>query len=127
MRIVKDLNLHQKYESPYEKAEKIQRLRKLSQLLDSKWNFPGTKFKFGLDGLLGFMPVIGDSIPLAISSYIIYEAYKLDLPSWCIAKMIWNVFIDWLIGLIPFFGDIFDIGFKSNLKNLEMIEKHAKI
>ncbi len=62
-----------------------------------------------------------------VSAYIIYEGRKLGVPRWVHATMIGNVLIDWVIGLIPLVGDLLDIGWKANLKNVALIKKHAKI
>ena len=99
-------------------------LDSLADWMDSKFKIPGTSIRFGLDSLIGFIPGIGDTIGLAISGYVINIAHKYHAPLSLKARMIWNIFIDWLVGLIPFLGDIFDIGFKANKKNVALLKEH---
>lgn len=102
----------------------IDNLEKLAVWLDAKFQLPGIPVRFGLDGIIGFVPFIGDTISLATSGYILMAAQKLKLPLHIQMVMLWNIFIDWLIGLIPFLGDLFDIGFKANLRNIRLIKDH---
>ena len=103
----------------------IAKLEKMADWMDSRFTIPGTNIKFGLDALFGLIPASGDTGTLATTFYIISKAQTYDVPWYIQAKMLWNAFIDWLIGLIPVIGDIFDIGFKSNRKNVELLKKHA--
>lgn len=102
----------------------IAMLDRLATLMDSRFTIPGTKTKYGLDSLIGLIPGIGDTITLAIAVFIIGKASYYDLPWYIKGKMIWHAFIDWLIGIIPLFGDIFDIGYKANKKNLALLREH---
>lgn len=99
----------------------LQQLQRLADWMDSKFTIPGTKIKFGLDSLIGIIPGVGDTATVAVTAFIIGKAGKYNLPFHIKSKMIWNAFIDWLIGLVPFFGDIFDIGFKANRKNVALL------
>lgn len=103
--------------------ERMKRVDKLAELLDSRWKIPGTEWRIGLDGILGFIPGIGDTIGAAISSYLIYEAHQSGAPFHLILRMLFNLFIDWLVGLIPLVGDIFDIGWKANLRNAHLLRR----
>jgi Domain of unknown function (DUF4112) len=100
------------------------RLDLLEHLLDSAFTLPGTKIRFGLDPVLGFVPVIGDTIGAVISLYLLNEARRAELPWWKRGIMVKNIFVDWLFGLIPFVGDILDIGVRSNTKNVRIIKEH---
>lgn len=102
-------------------SERIRRIDKLAEWLDSRWNIPGTKWTIGVDGLLGFIPGIGDTLGSAISAYIIYEAHQLGAPWYVKLRMLVNLFLDWFIGLVPLVGDIFDIGWKANLRNARIL------
>ena len=105
----------------------IDALAQLSFLMDRAFAIPGTNIRFGLDSLLGLVPVIGDTIGLAISGYIYTFAKKTGVPFYLRAKMLWNIFVDWLIGLVPFLGDLFDVAWKANTKNIKIIaDYHAK-
>lgn len=101
-------------------------LEKLAVIMDSKFTIPGTDIKFGLDPVLGLIPGIGDTLTLTTNAYIMMRARSFDIPWHGYVRMFWNIFIDWLIGLIPLVGDIFDIGFKSHRKNIEIIKHYAK-
>ena len=79
-----------------------------------------------IDPLLGLIPVIGDAISAALSSYIVWEAKQLGLPSWKLAQMIGNVAVDTVVGAVPFVGDFFDLGFKSNKRNVRIVLDHLE-
>ncbi len=106
--------------------EFIARLDALAMLLDSAIRIPGTKIVMGLDALLGLVPVIGDAISGIISSYIIFEARRLGAPSWLIARMAANTTLDTILGSIPLLGDMFDVAYKANLKNVNLLKRHAE-
>ena len=101
-------------------------LKALSQLMDNAFTIPGTKIRFGLDSLIGVVPVLGDTLGLIISSYIVSVAHKIGVPWHVKARMTWNIFVDWLVGIIPFLGDAFDVAWKANLKNVALLEKHMQ-
>jgi hypothetical protein len=107
-------------------ADSVARLEALAHLLDSAFLIPGTNQRVGLDAVIGFVPVVGDLISTALSSYIIWEARQLGLPRWKIARMIGNVAVDTTIGAIPLAGDIFDVAFKANRRNLVIVRKHLE-
>ena len=108
---------------PYEDewSARIRRIENIANLLDSKFTVPGTNFKFGWDGLIGLIPGIGDTLTLIPQCYLLYEALRLKIGWGVILKMLLNVLIDWLIGLVPVLGDFFDIVFKSNLRNAKLV------
>jgi hypothetical protein len=98
----------------------------LAMLLDSAIRIPGTKIVMGLDSLLGLVPVIGDAISGLISTYIIFEARRLGAPRWLIARMAANTTLDTILGSIPILGDVFDLAYKANLKNVNLLKRHAE-
>lgn len=103
----------------------IDDLEKLAVWMDSKFVLPGTKIRMGLDSIIGWLPGIGDTATLAVSAYMLGQAKKLDVPPLLMGRMVWNIFIDWLIGLVPLLGDIFDVGFKANTKNVALLKNHV--
>ena len=111
-------------ESTFE--DSMARLDALAMLLDSAIRIPGTKIVMGLDALLGLVPVIGDAISGLISSYIIFEARRLGAPRWLIARMAANTTLDTILGSIPILGDVFDLAYKANLKNVNLLKRHAE-
>jgi hypothetical protein len=106
--------------------ESFARIESLAKLLDSAIRIPGTQIVMGLDAALGLVPVIGDAISGAIASYIIWEARRLGAPRWLIARMAANTAFDTVLGSIPIVGDLFDIAYKSNLKNVALLKRHAE-
>lgn len=100
------------------------RITLVARLMDSAVLIPGLNRRVGLDAMLGLVPGIGDAVSAAIASYIIWEARQLGLPRWKIARMIGNVAVDTAIGAIPFAGDLFDVFFKANMRNLRIIHDH---
>ncbi len=104
---------------------KLQRLRTLGRLLDNAVPIPGTGRRVGLDGVIGLIPVAGDAAGALISGYIILEAARIGVPKATLARMFGNVAADTVVGAIPVLGDLFDFGFKSNTRNLALIEAHA--
>jgi hypothetical protein len=103
---------------------RLKRLRFLSRLLDAQFRIPGTAYRIGLDGLLGFIPGIGDAVSMLLSSYILYEAMGYSVPRRTLLRMAANIGLDTVVGAIPVIGDIFDIAWKANQKNVALIEKH---
>jgi hypothetical protein len=103
----------------------LERLKSLSRLLDSAIGIPGTRYRFGLDAIVGLVPGIGDAIGAIFSIYIIFQAARLGVPKSTLARMIGNVGVDTIVGEIPLLGDLFDVGFKSNIRNLSLIEQHV--
>jgi hypothetical protein len=107
------------------RAASLQRLEKLAKLLDSALPIPATSLRIGLDGLLGFIPGIGDAAGAAMSAYLIFEAARLGLPVTTLLRMAGNVAIETVIGAVPIVGDLFDIGWKANLKNFALVRGHV--
>lgn len=108
------------------KENDIIKLEQLADLMDNQFVIPGTDIRVGLDAILGLVPGVGDTLSTAVSAYIIHQAHKSGVHPVLLSRMTWNVFIDWLIGLIPLFGDIFDVGFKANRKNIALLREHFR-
>ncbi|BAZ09175.1 hypothetical protein NIES4071_09810 [Calothrix sp. NIES-4071] len=106
------------------RLETLNRIRKFSRLMDTAFGIPGTKFRIGLDPIIGLIPGLGDLISTVISGYIIYLAMQFNLPQEMLTRMIVNVGLEFVVGSIPFVGDLFDAYFKSNIRNLEILEQH---
>jgi len=102
---------------------RLQRLRSMAWLLDNSIPLPGG-FRIGLDALIGLVPGIGDAIGALISVFIINEARSLGAPRSVLMRMSGNVLIETVIGAIPFVGDLFDAGFKANMRNLALLERY---
>ena len=104
--------------------EKLTRLRQLSENLDESFTIPGTNIKFGIDALIGLVPGGGDLIGGLFSLYILRTAIKMKLPKSAILSIMFNIILDTTIGIVPVVGDIFDIFWKSNKRNMRIMEKH---
>jgi hypothetical protein len=102
----------------------LERLRALARLLDTALPVPGTRYRFGLDAVIGLVPFIGDAVGALFSIYIIFQAGRLGASKATLGRMIANVGLDTLVGEIPLLGDLFDFGFKSNTRNLALLEDH---
>lgn len=107
-------------------AARLTRLRNVAWLIDGAFVLPGTDFRFGLNSLIGLLPVGGDAVLGAISLYIIIEAARLGVPKHKLARMLANVGIEVLGGSVPILGDVFDMALKANLRNLGIIEQHIR-
>ena len=107
------------------KEERLLRLKILGGRLDESIKIPGTGYKMGLDSMIGAVPVIGDLISGILSTYILYSGIKLGASPKIVAQMATNIAIDFAIGSIPIIGDIFDIIWKANVKNIELIEQNT--
>ena len=104
----------------------VTRLDALATVMDSAIRIPGTTVTIGVDALLGLLPGIGDAISASISSYLIWEAKRLGVSKFVLARMAGNVAIDTVIGAVPFAGDIFDVAYKANKKNVALLKKHVE-
>ena len=105
---------------------RVQGLRTLTKLLDSAFQIPGTRMRFGLDALIGIVPGIGDAIGAIFSAVIVFQAARLGVSRATLTRMIGNVALDTIVGEIPLVGDLFDAGWKANTKNLALLEAHLQ-
>ncbi len=103
---------------------RLVQLQRLSHLLDNAIAIPGTKYRVGLDPFLGLLPGAGDVAGTAISAYIVIQAARWKLPAATLLRMLGNVGMDWLVGTLPILGDLFDVGWKSNARNVALLEDH---
>jgi len=101
-----------------------QRVEALEKVLERSFTVPGTKQPFGLDAIVGLIPVAGDVISAALGLYIVWEARNLGMSKFRLARMLANVGFDTAVGAIPLAGDVFDFVFRSNSRNLRMIRQH---
>lgn len=105
--------------------EKLQDLKKLSTILDSKFKGP-FGLRFGLDALIGLIPVVGDWVGVAMSVYIISQAASLGVSNATLIRMAINVALENIIDMIPVLGNLFDFYWKANDRNMVLLEKHLK-
>jgi hypothetical protein len=108
-----------------ERARRWADARHLTRLLDSAIRIPGTQRRVGWDGIVGFIPGIGDAVGLTLAGIVIARGVLLGARGWTVARMVLVATVDALVGLIPFVGGIFDLVFKANERNLATLERHA--
>jgi hypothetical protein len=101
-----------------------QRVEAMEKVLEGAFTVPGTTKSFGLDAIVGLVPVAGDVISAALGLYIVWEARNLGMSKFRLARMLANVGFDTAVGAIPVAGDVFDFLFRSNSRNLKMILQH---
>ena len=104
----------------------LKRVKTVSTIMDSAISIPGTDRSFGLDPLLGFIPVSGDIVAAAINLYIVLEGVLLGLPKETVAKMLLWVGLDVAVGAVPIIGPVFDAFLKVNERNARTIESHVE-
>ena len=104
----------------------LEALRNVAQMLDSAFVVPGTSYRFGLDPILGLVPGLGDLVSPLFTIGILWQARELALPRIVQLRMIFNVAIDSLVGVVPLLGDLFDFAWKANKMNLALLERHAQ-
>lgn len=105
------------------REQRFARIDALSKLLDVAFVLPGTNIRYGIDGIVGLIPVIGDLLTTAISLWIVREARELGAPRHVVARMLGNVALDGVVGIVPFFGDAFDVMFRANIRNMRILRK----
>jgi hypothetical protein len=109
-----------------ERAKLLKRLTRIARIMDTAIGIPGTRFRIGADSIIGLIPGAGDLVGLAISAYTLMLASQIGAPKPLLVKMAANIAIDTGLGSIPVLGDIFDMYFKSNSRNLQMLMDHLK-
>jgi hypothetical protein len=106
------------------RADRIARIDALARLMDTAFVLPGTGIRFGLDALIGLVPGVGDAVTTVISLYIVNEARALGASRLLIARMLVNVALDGVIGAVPLVGDMFDVAFRANRRNIALLREH---
>ncbi len=105
---------------------KLERLRYLSNIWDNALSVPGTKLRVGLESIIGLLPFGGDLIGLLLSCYILFHAIQFKLPKTILVRMVANILIDAVAGVVPIFGDLFDTAWKANTRNVDLLEAHLQ-
>ena len=102
-------------------------LETVARWMDTVFEIPGLGWRFGLDALLGLIPGLGDTATALVSLYILGTASRYGVPKITLARMGLNIAIDWLLGSLPIVGDLFDVWWKSNVRNVELLRKRATL
>lgn len=109
--------------SPQAASELVAFVDRTAWWLDDCLSIPGTRFRFGLDAVIGLLPVAGDVIAAAVSALTIARAARAGVPKRVLLTMARNVVVDFAGGLIPGLGDVFDAVFKSHRRNFELLRR----
>lgn len=104
----------------------IERLRALTRVLDSAIQIPGTRYRIGLDALIGIVPGIGDVVGAMFSAFIVFQSARMGVSTATLVRMLGNVALDTIVGEVPLLGDLFDAGWKANTRNLALLEGHLE-
>lgn len=104
--------------------QRLAHLERLAVRLDSQYRVPGTQIRFGLDPVLGLVPVVGDLCMAAIGTKIIIEARKMGVPHSVLFRMIGQTSLDLLIGMVPIAGPIADAFYRTNERNFHLLLEH---
>ncbi|MFC3615950.1 DUF4112 domain-containing protein [Lutimaribacter marinistellae] len=105
---------------------RVERAERIARKLDAAFRLPGTRIRFGWDSVLGLVPGVGDALTVAPAAYILKIAHDTDAPTALLARMAANVVIDWITGLVPIVGDLLDVGYKANLRNVALLREHVE-
>jgi hypothetical protein len=105
------------------REQRMARLDALARLLDVAFILPGTNIRYGIDGIIGLIPVIGDLITTAISLWLVREARALGAPWHLTTRMLGNVALDGVVGMVPLAGDVFDVMFRANMRNMRLLRR----
>ena len=101
-------------------------LRRWAVILDSFFRVPGTNIRFGLDALIGLVPGLGDLVAPVFTVAVLLTALRMRVPAVVQARMVLNALIDMVIGLVPIAGDLADVAWKADLRNVALLERHAR-
>ncbi|MEA2868855.1 MAG: hypothetical protein QOE39_3570 [Bradyrhizobium sp.] len=105
------------------REQRLARLDALAKLLDIAFILPGTNIRYGIDGIIGLIPVVGDLIATAFSLWLVREARALGAPWHITARMLGNVAVQGVAGMVPVAGDAFDVMFRANIRNVRMLRR----
>ena len=105
-------------------AASLRRLRRISHLLDNAIPIPGTKHRIGLDPILGLIPGGGDLVGSIFAGYVVFKSAQMGVPQETLLKMAANIVFDTVAGTVPVAGDLFDVAWKANVKNIELLDAH---
>jgi hypothetical protein len=106
--------------------QRLSSLRRIAELLDNAFVVPGTSYRVGLDPIIGLIPGFGDLVSPLFAIGVLLQARQFGVPKVVQLRMLINVAVDAIVGVVPIAGDLFDFAWKSNHKNLELLELHAR-
>ncbi|MFE8070919.1 DUF4112 domain-containing protein [Marinobacteraceae bacterium S3BR75-40.1] len=101
----------------------LDRVDRFARLMDYDWALPGTRLRIGVDGLIGLLPGVGDIAGALLSLYVVAEAIRLKAGKGLVLRMLGNIGLELIVGLVPVFGDAFDIYWQSNRRNAGLLRR----
>ena len=99
-------------------------LDRVADLLDNRFRFPGTQFRFGIDALIGLVPYAGDIVTFCISGFLIIAMARYGASGKSLLKMVGNIWLDGVVGTVPLIGDLFDFRYRANMRNVNLMREH---
>jgi uncharacterized protein DUF4112 len=105
------------------REQRVARLEAIAKLLDVAFILPGTKIRYGIDGLIGLIPIVGDIVTTVIQLWLVREARAIGAPWHITARMLANVAVDGVVGMVPIAGDAFDVMFRANIRNVRLLRR----
>lgn len=105
------------------REQRLKRLEAVAKLLDVAFILPGTKIRYGVDGIVGLIPIVGDIISTGLSLWLVYEARSLGAPWYVTARMLGNVAFQGVVGTVPIAGDAIDVLFRANMRNARLLRR----
>ena len=103
---------------------RVQRVHRFAKCMDSRYRIPIIGIRFGFDSVIGLVPGLGDAVTALTATWLLRQAVQLGVPNSVLVKMIANIVIDLSVGVVPVVGDVFDLFWKSNLRNAKLLEEH---
>jgi hypothetical protein len=108
----------------FDADERLRWVARVARLMDSQFQLPGTRFRFGLDPLLGLLPIVGDLSSTAVSVALLLTMLRHGASGAVVVRMALNILIDTVVGAIPVIGNVFDFAYKSNERNVALLRRH---
>jgi len=108
----------------FQEDPELARLDALAKLMDNQFRIPGTNWRFGLDGIVGLIPYVGDMAGFVVSGFLMRTMVKKGASPLLMLRMMFNYIVDAVVGIVPFVGDLFDFGFKANRRNVNLLKAY---
>ncbi|GAB3638672.1 hypothetical protein GCM10027422_42620 [Hymenobacter arcticus] len=108
----------------FDADERLRWVERVARLLDSQFRLPGTRFRFGLDPLLGLIPIVGDLSTTVVSVALLLTMLRHGASGALAVRMALNILLDTVVGAIPILGSVFDFTYKSNERNVALLRRH---
>jgi hypothetical protein len=116
--------MHESMPGPTESNRRAAQVRSLAHVLDTAFRVPGTRWRFGVDPLLGLLPGLGDVLGGFLAGYILFVGVRVGAPRAVLLRMFFNVAVDTVLGVVPLLGNLFDAGWKANTRNVALLQRY---